>query len=207
MARRGSARKRLKADNTAVVKLPKRLSDLIRVRQSVDDPLRDFVLRTVGGKQALYALLQQSTHDNDASKIVEEWDRLSPTDKTKSDLGPVMDACDMTTREFVGIVARCAWDLNVDIGKAIFAMRYPAIMDASTKRAVKGDNVERERMHFVAAGHVPGPRGIQIGIVNTNRQGDDTDEPKPGQLRSFRATARSVVRDIPATRTLPPSGE
>ena len=177
------------------------------MRASVKDPLQEFILRTVGGKDALFALLQRCTHDSDAVRIVEAWSGLVRPSRARGiDISAVLDRADMDPRTFVSVVVRCAWDLNLDIGRAIFAMRYPKLMEASMEKAIHGDSVEREKMHFVAAGHVPGPRGIQIGIVNNAHQ-DVPDEPKPGRLPSFRQTAREVVRDLPPVKALPTSTE
>jgi hypothetical protein len=104
----------------------------------------------------------------------------------------------MGPREFVGIIGRCAYDFGVEAGKVIFAVHYPAMMEASMKKATQVEGGTREReMHFQATGHVPTAKGIQIGINNVNRQTDDR-EPEPGEAPQFSRTARRVVRDLPA---------
>jgi hypothetical protein len=196
-------------------KLPPSLRDLLRAKKHIDDPLQDFVMRVVGGKEAVFALLERSTHDSDAVRILKVWKQIAPTGKkamqkySAVEWTHLLEACEMECREFIGVVARCGWDINYDIARSIFAMKYPRLMEASMEKAIHGDSVEREKMHFVAAGHVPGPRGIQIGIVNNNRQSEpeDVTPVRPGRLPSFRSTARDVVRDLPPAQLPPKPGE
>lgn len=200
MGRRGQASARASAGSSLSVpaKLPKSLNGLVRVRHVLSDPLKEFVARIPGGKKSVIALLRHSTDDEDAAKIVAAFDGLVRTDRSHAGnvaFAEMLEHADMTAREFVGIVTRCAWELNLEVARGIFAMNYPKMMDASMRRAVENDATDERRMHFQASGHVPTSKGIQIGIQNTNNNPER--EPEPGEAPPVGRTARRIVRDLP----------
>ena len=59
------------------MRLPKSLRAIVRVKRGLADPVREFVQRTPGGSRVVMALLAQAIHDEEATKIVVAWSRLS----------------------------------------------------------------------------------------------------------------------------------
>jgi hypothetical protein len=179
---------------------------MVRVKTGIADPLKEWVARVVGGKKVLFGLLRQSTHDPQAMAIVDaiEEARLSLGHRlsglTGSDdipLDLILDHAHMTPRDLVGIACRCGWDFNQEIGKQIFAMYYPAMMETSMKRALDPDATREREIHFKASGHLPTSKGIQIAVQQNNNADHDPD---PGEAPSVGHTSRRVVRDLPPVR-------
>ena len=211
MARRGRPKsdalavvaKPPKLSREEIVRLPKSLKELVRVKKMMADPLHDFIARTAGGKETVYWLLKRSTHDGIAVKVVEAWDRLiraaiPALEVKRVDIDQLLEITELDARDFVSCIVRCAWDVNIGLGQAIFALRYPEMMHASMQRATQVSGTEERRMHFQATGHLPQKAGIQIGIKNVNNAA--AEDQSPGHAPSFRQTARAVVRDLPPAR-------
>ena len=157
------------------------------------DPLVNFVARIKGGKRAVFALLERSTHDDDAVKLTEAWrkvKRMSGTSETGVHLDAVLDLSGFHARDFVSIVTRCAYDFNIEAAKGIFAMHYPALMAASMRRAVQPDATREREIHFASTGHLPTAKAIQIVQQNISTR-------EPGEAPSVASTARRIVRDLP----------
>lgn len=205
----GSRRRKSKPAVTALTKrefakLSKSLQSSIKIHKMLADPLADFVQRTCGGQEAVLQLLRRSTHDGEAQHLAEVWEHLrceagagGRGGKQPVDLDRLIDAAGLHARDFIGIISRCGWDIGLEMGKVIFAMRYPQMMQASMERATQVDGTDERRMHFQATGHLPTSKGINIAMMQNNRNGDDDEAPKPGKAPSFKLTARNVVRDLP----------
>ncbi len=185
------------------MRLPKSLRAIVRVKRGLADPVREFVQRTPGGSRVVMALLARATHDEEATKIVVAWSELSSgphrsrmPDK-QFDWDAILERADISARDFIGICTRCAWDINIDMARGIMAMNYPAMMEASMKRAIENDGTREREIHFAATGHTPTPQGIQIGVQQTTNIDHDPD---PGEAPSVGHTSRRVVRDLPPLR-------
>jgi len=200
MGSRRRATKSVKAlTKREFAKLSKGLQSSIKIHKMLADPLADFVQRTCGGQEAVLQLLRRSTHDVEAQDLVRVWEAMRSQNgpgKQPVDLDRLIDAAGLHARDFIGIISRCGWDIGLEMGKVIFAMRYPQMMQASMERATQVDGTDERRMHFQATGHLPTSKGINIAMMQNNRNGDD-DAPTPGKAPSFKLTARNVVRDLP----------
>ncbi len=184
-------------------KLPRTLRGLVRARSSVADPLKDFVRRITGGKRTIYAVLLACADDKDAAKLVEAWDQIANKGQGghqgNVQIADVLEDAEVTTREFVGIVTRCAYDLNIEAAKGIFAMGYPRAMAASMRRAADLDATDERKILHTISGLLPTTKGIQIGIQQNNVPAIN-HEPEPGEAPSVGRTARRLVRDLPPAR-------
>jgi hypothetical protein len=174
----------------------------VRVKTGIADPLQEWIRRVVGGRKVLFGLLRQSTHDPQAVAIVEAIEEARTLDpKHASDnelpLDLILEHANLTPRDLVGIASRCGWEFNLDIGRQIFAMYYPSMMETSMKRALDPDATREREIHFKASGHLPTPQGIQIGIQQNTTVDRDPD---PGEAPSVGHTSRRVVRDLPPVR-------
>jgi len=187
-----------------LAKLPKTLQGLVRAKRSLKDPLTHFIRRIAGGMETVYWLLKRSTHDPIAVRIVKELDFLKAEPKIqefrKVDVDRILELTELDARDMVSCIVRCGWDINIELGKAIFAMNYPNMMHASMKRATQTSGTEERKMHFQASGHLPVSKGVQIGIKNINTAAASEEDRSPGHVPSFRQTARSVVRELPAAK-------
>lgn len=181
--------------DSPTVRLPKALKSLVKARAVMADPLKDFVRRVPGGLKAIHALLQFCSDDPDAKRLSEAWDVVLERTSVlaKFHITDVIEYADMSPREFVGVVSRCAWEMNMEAAKGLFAMNYPRIMDASIQRSVENDATDERAIHFKASGHLPQPQGMRIAIQQNNADRD----PNPGEAPPVAHTARRIVRDLP----------
>ena len=183
-------------------RLPTSLRGLIRANQAKEDPLKWAIKQIPGGTRAVWALLRLSD-DPEAVRIIEAHNRISndPAGAGDPAVREVLEQCDMTPRDFVGVVSRVAFDFNVTLGRSIAAMHYPKMMKVSMKRAQDPEATDERKLHLQASGYLPSPRGIRIGIRNTNVVDVPDDAPPvPGRPVSFDRTARQVVRELPPVK-------
>lgn len=177
-------------------KLPKTLQALVRGVSAKDSPVQTAIKGIPGGRKAVLQLLRVAAKDDeDAGRIIEAYDRLRASGKPGRLLEDVLDDVDISPRDFIGLVAKLAFDLNLALGDTIAAFNYPKIMAMSAAVAQTAEGVDDRRMHLQHTGFVPTSKGIQIGISNKN--GPDEDRPpSPGRPQSFDRTARTVVREL-----------
>lgn len=175
--------------------LPPVLRKIVNVRKALADPLKDFITRIPGGREAVYKVLLQCHDDPQAQQIIDAWDEILKDRDAhvgSTNVNDVAERAEISPREFVGVVSRCFWDFGIMSAKGIFAAHYPRMMDASMRRAMQNDATDERAIHFKATGHLPTSKGIQIGIKNTNIE----REAERGEV-DFALNARKVVRDLP----------
>jgi hypothetical protein len=85
---------------------------------------------------------------------------------------------DISPARLVGVLAKAAYQRNVDLSRMLMAMHSPALIGAAAKFGERKDGHQDRKMLLQAAGVVPmgGSKGVAVNINNANVQGaEDVD--------------------------------
>jgi len=172
--------------------LEARTTSLRRARS----PLSYVVSKIPGGRKAVLRLLELATDDEDAQRIASAFhDRAHQA--SVGSLEDIADRAGISPRDFIGVIARVAYDVNIELGNVIFAVGYPKVMKASIDKAVQPDGVRDREMHLTHSKFLPS-KGPLISLHNQNNQQTNVDrDPEPGEAPPFERTARRVIRNLP----------
>ena len=105
--------------------------------------------------------------------IVDDRDKLIPEELCKK--------ADIAPARLLGVLAKAAFQRNIDLSKMLMAMHSPAVINATAEYALAENGHQDRRMLLQAAGVVPagGKGGVNVNVNNVNAQmgGDDSGLP------------------------------
>jgi len=179
--RESMARKRQKEKEQAEDKLQREKNKLARLPLLPDGFCNtlNLAFRHCGGIEAMVDLCEYCADEcEEAGRIVIMY-RETVLDDRK-DLVPE-DLCrkaDISPARLLGVLAKAAFQRNVDLSKMLMAMHSPAMIGAAAKFGAKTDGHQDRKMLLQAAGVVPmgGSKGVAVNINNANVQANEDVE-------------------------------
>ena len=139
----------------------------------------NLAFRHCGGIEAMIDLCAYCADEcEEAGRVVILYREVTPDDR--KDLIPE-DLCrkaDISPARLLGVMAKAAFQRNLDMSRMLMAMHSPAQIAASAKFGARRDGHQDRKMLLQAAGVVPmgGSKGVAVNINNANVQGAEDVE-------------------------------
>ena len=156
----------------------------------------NLAFRHCGGIEAMIDLCAYCADEcEEAGRVVIMYREVSPDDR--KDLIPE-DLCrkaDISPARLLGVMAKAAFQRNIDMSRMLMAMHSPAMIGAAEKFGARKDGHQDRKMLLQAAGVVPmgGSKGVAVNINNANVQ--SAEDVEYGGLPDFSEEVILISKD------------
>lgn len=156
----------------------------------------NLAFRHCGGIEAMIDLCAYCASEcEEAGRIVIMWRETIVDDRQNLIPEELCRKADISPARLLGVLAKAAFQRNIDMSKMLMAMHSPAVLNATAKFALKTDGHQDRKMILQAAGVVPmgGSKGVAVNINNANVQANEQTD--YGGLPDFAEEAILITSD------------
>lgn len=186
-AAREKTRNALRAEKKKAAKIAPQTTALNNLAENEKVPLLplgfcntlNLAFRHCGGIEAMIDLCAYCADEcEEAGRVVIMYRETVMDDR--KDLIPE-DLCrkaDISPARLLGVLAKAAFQKNIDLSKMLMALQSPAMIEAAARFGARKDGHQDRKMLLQAAGVVPmgGSKGIAVTVNNANVQGAEDVE-------------------------------
>jgi hypothetical protein len=156
----------------------------------------NLAFRHCGGIEAMIDLCMYCADEcEEAGRIVIMWRETVLDDRDKLIPEELCRKADISPARLLGVLAKAAFQRNIDLSKMLMAMHSPAMIGAAAKFGDRKDGHQDRKMLLQAAGVVPmgGSKGVAVTVNNANVQG--AEDVEYGGLPDFSEEVILISKD------------